>query len=87
MKILSLSGLFVLITKFHLDYQLYYQKLYETLSITYDKSNQLLSVFDSKYAKRFIKILELSLTSSTVPIILVMSFVKVIKFNIIKEIS
>jgi len=78
MKILSLSGLFILITKYHLDYQFYYQKLYETLSITYDKSNQLLSVFDSKFAKRFTKILELSLTSSTVPIIIIMSFLKVI---------
>ena len=36
----------------------------------------MVSVLDSKYSKRFIKVIELSLSSSSVPIVIIMSFLK-----------
>jgi hypothetical protein len=75
-KILSLSGLFILITKFKLDYSNYYNFLYKTLSLKNYDENGVKTVFDSKYRNRLYKILELSLKSTTVPIMVILSFIK-----------
>lgn len=75
-KILSLSGLFVLITKYKLDYANYYVILYRTVCMFNIKENEIKTIFDSKYSTRFFKILELSLKSSSVPIIVTLSFIK-----------
>jgi hypothetical protein len=80
-KVLSLSGLFILITKYKLDYSNYYNILYKTLGMFYNSDYGLKYVIDSKYKARFFKILELSLKSTTVPIIVVFSFIKV-KYHI-----
>lgn len=76
-KTLSLSGLFILITKYKLDYPAYYNMLYRTISlIAYDNTG-LKTIFDTEHKARFIKILELSLKNPSVPIIVILSFIKV----------
>jgi hypothetical protein len=77
LKVLSLSGLFVLISKYKLDYPNYFTILYRTISLTYNNNNQLLTVFDSQYRARFIKILDLSLRTSSISIVVILSFIKV----------
>jgi hypothetical protein len=77
MKVLSLSGLFILITKYKLDYQNYYNMLYQSLCQNYYDGNKLNFIFDSKYRNRIFKIFEISLKSSTVPILVILSFLKV----------
>ena len=74
-KIFSLSSLFILLTKYKLDYDKYYELIYSFIS-TKIKNNFYLSIFDSKYKFRFIKILQLSLKSSQVPLIIICSFIK-----------
>jgi len=76
LKVLSLSGLFVLITKYKLDYSNFYQILYKTVSMKDYSKNLVKTVFDSKYRNRIFKIVELSLKSPTVPIIVILSFIK-----------
>jgi hypothetical protein len=76
LKVLSLSGLFVLITKYKLDYSNYYNILYKTVSMKDNSENFVKTVFDSKYRNRIFKILELSLKSPTVPIIVILSYIK-----------
>ena len=71
-KIFALSTLFILLTKYKLDYDKYYELLYKLISI---KLNNL-TIFDSKYKNRIFKILELSLKSSQVPLIIICSFIK-----------
>jgi hypothetical protein len=78
MKVLSLSGLFVLITKYKLDYQNYYNMLYKSLCESYYDGNKLNFIFDSKYRNRIFKIFEISLKPSSVPILIILSFIKVI---------
>lgn len=75
-KVLSLSGLFILLTKYKLDYSNYYNMLYKTISQKFYDSCGIKTVFDSKNRNRLYKILELSLKSSTVPIIVILSFIK-----------
>jgi U3 small nucleolar RNA-associated protein 19 len=75
-KVLSLSGLFVLITKYKLDYNDYYNIMYKTISMRLEDTNGIKSVFDSNHRNRIFKILDLSLKSSTVPILVVLSFIK-----------
>lgn len=77
MKVLSLSGLFILITKYKLDYQNYYNMLYQSLCQCYYDGNKLNFIFDSKYRNRIFKIFEISLKPSTVPILVILSFLKV----------
>ena len=74
-KIFSLSSLFILLTKYKLDYDKYYELIYSFISKKI-KNNFYLSIFDSKYKFRFIKILQLSLKSSQVPLIIICSFIK-----------
>jgi len=71
-KIFALSTLFILLTKYKLDYDKYYELLYKLISI---KLNNL-TIFDSKYKNRIFKILELSLKSSQIPLIIICSFIK-----------
>ena len=71
-KIFALSSLFILLTKYKLDYDKYYELLYKLISI---KLNNL-TIFDSKYKNRIFKILELSLKSSQIPLIIICSFIK-----------
>ena len=71
-KIFALSSLFILLTKYKLDYDKYYELLYKLISI---KLNNL-TIFDSKYKNRILKILELSLKSSQIPLIIICSFIK-----------
>jgi hypothetical protein len=80
-KVLSLSGLFILITKYKLDYQNYYNMLYRSLSQNYYDGNKLNFIFDSKYRNRIFKIFEISLKPSSVPILVILSFLKVIIFD------
>lgn len=77
MKVLSLSGLFVLITKYKLDYQNYYNMLYKSLCESYYDGNKLNFIFDSKYRNRIFKIFEISLKPASVPILIILSFIKV----------
>lgn len=79
MKVLSLSGLFILITKYKLDYQNYYNMLYQSLCQNYYDGNKLNFIFDAKYRNRIFKIFEISLKPSTVPILVILSFLKVSK--------
>ena len=62
----------ILLTKYKLDYDKYYELLYKLISI---KLNNL-TIFDSKYKNRILKILELSLKSSQIPLIIICSFIK-----------
>jgi hypothetical protein len=73
LKILSLSGLFILITKYKLDYSDYYNMLYKTISL---KSASKESVFECKNRNRLFKILSLSLKSPSVAIFVIFSFIK-----------
>jgi hypothetical protein len=81
-KVLSLSGLFVLITKYKLDYEHYYKILYQTISLRLATQNGVGSgggvktIFDSKYRSRVFKILELSFKSPTVPLVVILSVIK-----------
>jgi len=77
MQVLSLSGLFILITKYKLDYQNYYSMLYKSLCKNYYDGNKLNFILDSKYRSRILKILEISLKPSSVPILVILSFLKV----------
>jgi hypothetical protein len=81
-KSLSLSGLFVLITKYKLDYPTYYNILYRTIGLTSYDNKGLKTIFDTQYKARFIKILELSLKNPTVSIVVILSFIKVIIYNL-----
>ena len=72
-KILGLSSLFILLTKYKLDYDKYYNMLYEQLHL---KINSVQTIFDSKYKARFYKILELSLKSPSLPLNIICSFIK-----------
>jgi hypothetical protein len=82
LKILSLSGLFILISKFKLDYPNYFTMLYRTISIEYNDGCKMRTVIDSLYKNRFIKILDLSLKTPNVSIIVILSFIKVIYPNL-----
>jgi hypothetical protein len=73
LKILSLSGLFILITKYKLDYSDYYNMLYKTISL---RSASMESVFECKNRNRLFKILSLSLKSPSVAIFVIFSFIK-----------
>jgi hypothetical protein len=75
-KVLSLSGLFVLLTKYKLDYSNYYNMLYKTISMKHYNGTSLKTVFDSSNRNRIFKILELSLKSPTVSINVILSFIK-----------
>lgn len=75
-KVLSLSGLFVLLTKYKLDYSSYYNMLYKTISMKHYDGCSTKTVFDSKNRNRLFKILELSLKSPTVSINVILSFIK-----------
>ena len=83
MKVLSLSGLFILITKYKLDYQNYYNMLYQSLCLSHYDGKKLNFIFDAKYKNRIFKIFEISLKPSSVPILVILSFVKVKRFKII----
>jgi hypothetical protein len=76
-KTLSLSGLFVLITKYKLDYPAYYNILYRTIGLTSYDNTGMKTIFDTEHKVRFIKILELSLKNPTASIIVILSFIKV----------
>ena len=71
-KIFGLSSLFILLTKYKLDYDKYYTLLYELISLNVNS----FTIFDSKYKNRLYKILELSLKSSSVPFNVICSFIK-----------
>jgi U3 small nucleolar RNA-associated protein 19 len=71
-QIFGLSSLFVLLTKYNLDYDKYYELLYKLIS---QKFNDI-TIFDSKYKNRILKLLELSLTSEQIPYIVICSFIK-----------
>jgi hypothetical protein len=75
-KVLSLSGLFVLLTKYKLDYSNYYNMLYKTICMKHYDGSSVKTVFDSKNRNRLFKILELSLKSPTVAINVILSFIK-----------
>jgi hypothetical protein len=76
-KTLSLSGLFVLITKYKLDYPAYYNMLYRTIGLISYDSNGVKTIFDTEHKSRFIKILELSLKNPSASVIVILSFIKV----------
>ena len=71
-KILGLSSLFILLTKFNLDYDKYYELLYKLIS---QKINTY-TIFDSKYKDRILKLLEMSLSSDQIPYVVICSFIK-----------
>ena len=71
-QIFGLSSLFVLLTKYNLDYDKYYELLYKLVSQKFNG----ITIFDSKYKNRILKLLELSLTSEQIPYIIICSFIK-----------
>lgn len=66
-QILSLSSLFVLITRYSLEYPNYYEKLYSLVSAP---------VLCSVHRERFLRLLEASLKSSKVSLQIQTSFLK-----------
>ena len=71
-QIFGLSSLFILLTKYNLDYDKYYELLYKLISQKFFG----ITIFDSKYKNRILKILELSLTSEQIPYVVICSFLK-----------
>ena len=71
-QIFGLSSLFVLLTKYNLDYDKYYELLYKLISQKFNG----ITIFDSKYKNRILKLLELSLTSEQIPYVVICSFIK-----------
>ena len=71
-QIFGLSSLFVLLTKYNLDYDKYYELLYKLISQKFNS----ITIFDSKHKNRILKLLELSLTSEQIPYIVICSFLK-----------
>ena len=71
-QIFGLSSLFVLLTKYNLDYDKYYELLYKLISQKFN----CITIFDSKYKNRILKLLELSLTSEQIPYVVICSFIK-----------
>ena len=71
-QIFGLSSLFVLLTKYNLDYDKYYELLYKLISKKFNG----ITIFDSKYKNRILKLLELSLTSEQIPYVVICSFIK-----------
>ena len=70
-QIFGLSSLFILLTKYNLDYDKYYELLYKLIS---KKFNHI--IFDSKYKNRILKLIQLSLTSEQIPYVIICSFIK-----------
>ncbi|UJR37797.1 hypothetical protein I4U23_030488 [Adineta vaga] len=66
-KILSLHGLYVLMTRYNLEYAFFFGKLYSLLTI---------DLFSAKYKARFFYLLNIFLQSSHLPANLVASFAK-----------
>ena len=71
-QIFGLSSLFILLTKYNLDYDKYYELLYKLIS---QKFNHI-TIFDSKYKNRILKLIQLSLTSEQIPYTVICSFIK-----------
>ena len=71
-QIFGLSSLLVLLTKYNLDYDKYYELLYKLISQKFNG----ITIFDSKHKNRILKLLELSLTSEQIPYIVICSFLK-----------
>ena len=71
-QIFGLSSLFILLTKYNLDYDKYYELLYKLISQKFN----CLTIFDSKYKNRILKLLQLSLTSEQIPYVVICSFIK-----------
>jgi U3 small nucleolar RNA-associated protein 19 len=71
-QIFGLSSLFVLLTKYNLEYDKYYELLYKLIS---QKFNYI-TIFDSKHKNRILKLLELSLSSEQIPYVIICSFIK-----------
>lgn len=71
-RIFGLSSLFILLTKYKLDYDKYYALLYRLIGLNYNS----ITIFDNKHNYRLFKILELSLKSSSVPFNVICSFLK-----------
>jgi len=66
-KILSLHGLYVLMTQYNLEYPYFFGKLYSLLTI---------DLFNAKYKARFFYLLDIFLQSSHLPVNLIASFAK-----------
>ncbi|CAF3788728.1 unnamed protein product, partial [Rotaria magnacalcarata] len=66
-KILSLHGLYVLMTQYNLEYPFFFGKLYSLLTI---------DLFSAKYKARFFYLLDIFLQSSHLPANLIASFAK-----------
>ena len=71
-QIFGLSSLFILLTKYNLDYDQYYELLYRLISQRFNG----VTIFDSKYKNRILKLIQLSLTSEQIPYVVICSFIK-----------
>ena len=71
-QIFGLSSLFILLTKYNMDYDKYYELLYKLISQKYND----ITIFDSKYKKRILKLVQLSLISEQIPYVVICSFIK-----------
>ena len=71
-QIFGLSSLFILLTKYNLDYDRYYELLYKLISQKFN----CITIFDSKYKNRILKLIQLSLTSEQIPYVVICSFIK-----------
>lgn len=67
-KVVTLSSLFVLITKYSYVFEYYYERLYEGLFCK--------DILKTKYLNRYLKLVYLSLRPSSVNILIVCSFIK-----------
>lgn len=71
-QIFGLSSLFILLTKYNLDYDQYYELLYKLISQRFNG----VTIFDSKYKNRILKLIQLSLISEQIPYVIICSFIK-----------
>lgn len=71
-KILALNSLFVLLTKYSLNFPDFYEVLYETIGL----ESSFGGFFQSKFRNKMLKILNLTLLSPSVPYQVVCSFIK-----------
>lgn len=72
LQILSLKGLFILITKYSFEYANYYNKLYNLIKISSP-------VWKSKFLWKFLSLLEVSLRTTKISNLVLSAFVKVRK--------
>lgn len=79
LQVLALRAIFILLEKHGLDYPNYYKKLYQMIKpkfVTKDSKVVVQSIFNMQDKSRFLRLLDLSLRSPSLPTQLIASFLK-----------